>query len=745
MRRTLPLALAFAGSLLAQTAAQESPLPATGLLSRFAADVSTTTPWPEHPRPRFVRGSWATLNGRWELTIVPAFAGPPTEFDREILVPFPIESALSGVGVAVGPDREAIYRKTFVVPAALADDERLVLHFEAVDWRADVTLNGRRLGSHEGGYDPFSFDVTGIAHRDDPNELVVRVWDPSDRGTQPCGKQTVRPRGIWYTPVTGIWGSVWLESTAARHLADVDFTTDRETGAVTVEASGQGLAGATLQLTVDGFTAAGPADRPLDLVLRDAEPWTPESPKLYDCEVRLIVGGEVVDRASTYFAFRDVGVVMDDRGTPRLALNGTPRFHKGLLDQGYWPDGLYTPPTDAALRYDVEVAKDLGFDTLRKHVKVEPRRWYTWCDRLGVLVWQDMPSGGPRIGADDDDLRRDAQERRVYERELRAMLRTLRHHPSIVGWVVFNEGWGQHETARYADLVRELDPHRLVDAVSGWADRGVGDVLDVHRYPGPGSPSGAAPRAAFLGEFGGLGLPVDDHVWQDRANWGYRSFDDAAAWNDALIRLIDALPALRAEGLTGAIYTQLTDVEIEVNGLLTYDRAEIKPDRDRLRASLAALDGPPPRIATLVPTSERDAQRWRYTFDDPGEGWTAPAFDDAGWREGPGGFGTPDTPGAVVGTVWDGPSIWLRRTVEIPAGTAPDGLQLRLAHDEDVTVYLDGAPILTRDGWSDGYLVVPLDAAAARRFTPGTHTLAVHCTQTAGGQFVDVGLVRVVR
>ncbi|MBK8976669.1 MAG: hypothetical protein IPM29_12190 [Planctomycetes bacterium] len=743
-----PLLLVAAGAAQDDTAAAR---PAR-LLTRWARDVDPTDPLPEHPRPQLVRPTWTSLNGRWDLALVPRSAPAPATFTQRIVVPFAIESALSGVAEAVAPEQEAIYHRQFAIAEPVATSERLLLHFGAVDWWCEVAVNGRIVGTHAGGYDAFSFDVTGVVRRDAVNDLVVRVWDPTDTGTQPLGKQTLRPRGIWYTAVTGIWGSVWLEGVPHRHLRDVRFVTDRERGTLLPVVDGPDVD--ALRLTVH------PADHPERTVFAadsvaalradptpapfpEPRPWTPETPFLHRLVVRLSDGDRVVDEVATYCAFRDVAVRPDAAGIPRICLNGEPRFQIGLLDQGFWPDGLYTAPTDIALRHDLEITKTLGYDTIRKHVKVEPARWYHHCDTLGLLVWQDMPSGGPHIGGADADAARDAQEVRQFETELSRLVAARSFHPCIIGWVVFNEGWGQHETARYAELVHRLDPTRLVDAASGWTDRGVGDVFDVHRYPGPGMPPLETHRAAFLGEFGGLGLAVDHHLWRDRANWGYRSFADASALNDAYVALIEQLPAMAARGLCGAIYTQTTDVEIEVNGVMTYDREIVKLDAGRVAAAHALVHGPLPTLTTLLPTAEEDPDaRWRYTTTAPAAGWTRPGYDDAGWASGPAGFGTPDTPGTTVRTRWDTADIWLRREIELPADTPPEGLYLLIHHDEDADLHVDGAPLLRLPGFTTGYVLVPLDPAQAGRLLGGRRTLAVHCRQTGGGQYLDLGLLR---
>jgi len=434
---------------------------------------------------------------------------------------------------------------------------------------------------------------------------------------------------------------------------------------------------------------------------------------------------------------REIKVAPDERGVPRLILNGAPLFQFGPLDQGFWPDGLYTPPTDEAMKFDIEAVKRMGGNMLRKHVKVEPDRFYTWCDRLGVLVWQDMPSPFFPKEAGGVDWKA------VYLHELEAMIDTHRNHPSIVMWVPFNEGWGQHDTESVVAKVRQWDPTRPVNNASGWTDAHVGDVLDVHVYPGPGMPGASAPRAAVLGEFGGLGLPVEGHTWVEKNNWGYVSYKDRAELTGAYAGLVAHLPPLIAQGLCAAVYTQTTDVEIECNGWLTYDRAVWKVDPERVAPATRRLYGPPPELRVVLPTAAQGRQIWRYSTDRPPEGWEKPGFDDSAWKSGAAGFGTEGTPGAVIGTVWNTPDIWIRRTFDL-IDTALHEPQLILHHDEDAEVYLNGVLAAKVSGYTTSYIYEPLNGAAGAALRNGTNTIAVHCRQTRGGQFIDAGLADLV-
>jgi beta-galactosidase/beta-glucuronidase len=554
------------------------------LKTRWAQDVSPENAHPEYPRPQMVRHEWLNLNGLWDLAITPKDATTPNEFQSQILVPFPVESALSGVMKAVTENDRIWYRRTFDLPRKWLG-RRVLLHFGAVDFEAQVFVNGKKMGFHRGGYDGFSFDITDSLYVAVPNEIVVAVWDPTDAGTQPRGKQVRKPGSIWYTPTSGIWQTVWLEPVSAAHIVSLKITPDLDQGCIVVRAQiPTALADYRLEVTArDSFSQAGSgsgrAGSDIRIRVKNPKLWSPESPHLYSLAASLKIGSRTVDRVESYFGMRKISLGKDQKGFTRLMLNNQPYFQVGPLDQGFWPDGLYTAPTDEALRYDIEMTKKLGFNMARKHVKIEPDRWYYWCDRLGLLVWQDMPSGDKYIGGKDPDITRSPESGRQFEQELTALVEGRGNHPSIVMWVPYNEGWGQWDTPRVVDLVKKLDQSRLVNNTSGWTDRGVGDVNDMHKYPGPGSPEPEAKRAAVLGEFGGLGLPVHEHTWQSEKNWGYKSFTDTNTLTAAYVDLLAKLyPLIDEKGLSAAVYTQTTDVEIEVNGLMTYDRALVKMD-----------------------------------------------------------------------------------------------------------------------------------------------------------------------
>jgi beta-galactosidase/beta-glucuronidase len=593
--RTISLGFAAAGTLLfalPALAEDDWHVAKAPLMTRWAVDVSPQKALPEYPRPQLVRADWQNLNGLWDYAVRPKDESKPDKFDGKILVPFPIESALSGVMGKIGETNRLWYRRTFQWPEKW-QGQRALLHIGAVDWDATVYVNGKEAGKHRGGYGELTLDITDQLNGTGEQELVVSVWDPTDAGMQPRGKQVRRPNSIWYTSVTGIWQTVWIEPVPELSIDSLLLVPDIDSGTLTISATLRGnAADATLHATaLDGAQqvaqTSGPAGESLKLSIPNAKLWSPDSPHLYDLKISVQRQGKSIDEVSSYFAMRKISLMPDEHGVLRLALNNKPLFQFGPLDQGWWPDGLYTAPTDQALRFDIEVTKKLGFNMARKHVKVEPDRWYYWCDKLGLIVWQDMPSAfetGAKNGDQDKAASKEAADQ--FDLELKEMIDQRRNHPSIVMWVPFNEGWGQHDTARVVDWIKAYDPTRLVDDASGWTDRNVGDVFDMHKYPGPGAPKVEAKRAGVLGEFGGLGLPVPDHTWQNRANWSYKELKNRDDLTNAYLELLDQLkPLIESSGLSAAVYTQTTDVEIELNGLMTYDRAITKMDTDRVSAA----------------------------------------------------------------------------------------------------------------------------------------------------------------
>lgn len=562
------------------------------------------TPWaekidpahvlPEYPRPMLQRTQWQNLNGLWEYAITTAGAPRPSRFDGNILVPFAVESSLSGVGKTVGVENELWYKRTFTVPSEWKN-QQILLHFGAVDWKTDVFVNGIKIGTHQGGYTPFSFNVTPFLSKSGEQELVVKVRDPSDKGYQPRGKQVSEPRGIWYTSVTGIWQTVWMEPVHEKFIEAVRTTPDIDNHRIAVEVQTKGTTGADIyQVTVfDGTreiaSAKASSGQVLEVPVPQAKLWSPDSPFLYNMKVSLISNGKVTDQAGSYFAMRKVSVKRDEKGIVRLQLNNRDQFMFGPLDQGWWPDGLYTAPTDEALKYDVVKTKDFGFNMIRKHVKVEPARWYYHCDQLGMLVWQDMPSGDRspqwqnRQYFNGSELVRSAESETNFRNEWKAVMDLLYSHPSVVCWVPFNEAWGQFKTGEIVNWTKACDPSRLVNPASGGNHYPVGDMLDLHNYPHPELYLYDASRATVLGEYGGIGLAVEGHLWTDDKNWGYVQLKNPEEVTGEYIKYGEQLYTLIKAGFSAAVYTQTTDVEMEVNGLMTYDRKVIKIDENRVR------------------------------------------------------------------------------------------------------------------------------------------------------------------
>jgi len=562
----------------------------------WAANVNATIPLPEYPRPQLVRENWVNLNGLWQYGIKPRTESTPAAFDGNILVPFPIESALSGVGKDVGKDNRLWYRRTVSIPKSFTNKIAL-LHFGAVDWECEVFVNGKKAGGHRGGYDPFTIDITSFL-KSGTQEILISVWDPSDGGPQPRGKQVTKPHSIWYTPVTGIWQTVWLEGVPKTHIISIKQTPDIDGQSLQLTATVKNLLpGDRVKASAwDGTKMV--AEKLFettngDLAIADPKLWTPSTPFLYDLRIAVVRKGKVVDEVKSYFAMRKISMAPDSKGVQRMLLNNAFLFQYGPLDQGWWPDGLYTAPTDEALRFDIEKTKEMGFNMIRKHVKVEPARWYYHCDKIGILVWQDMPSGDmgnrwdsrPGILGIATSKDRTPESESIFKTEWKAIMDATKNFPSIVVWVPFNEAWGQFKTDEIIKWTMDYDPSRLVNTASGGNYYRIGHILDMHNYPEPVMPDPdlyGKDRIIVLGEYGGLGLPLEGHTWQTKDNWGYQSFANKEELLAKYESFIGRFDALIESGLSAAVYTQTTDVEVETNGLMTYDRKVIKMPAKRL-------------------------------------------------------------------------------------------------------------------------------------------------------------------
>lgn len=569
-----------------------------------------TTPWtqqvdpahalPDYPRPQMVRSNnWVNLNGLWDYSILPKAAeNIPSAFSGSILVPYAVESSLSGVGKNVGKDSVLWYSRTAnILP--VFKNKTVLLHFGAVDWLCDVYVNGKKVGTHQGGYDPFSFDITDALKKGSQQQITVRVWDPTDEGPQPRGKQVRRPNGIWYTPVTGIWQTVWMEAVPKTYIVSTKQTPDIDKQNLTVSVDLKNLlpndqvkisawdgSQKVAEQTVTGSEIAS-------LAIGNPKLWSIENPFLYNLNVSVERAGKVIDEVKSYFAMRKISIAPDNKGIQRLMLNNKFVFQYGPLDQGWWPDGLYTAPSDEALKFDIEKTREMGFNMIRKHVKVEPARWYYYCDKLGMLVWQDMPSGDlgnrwdsrPFITGRATDKNRTPESEKIYRTEWNAIIDALYNFPCIIVWTPFNEAWGQFKTEEIVNWTMKKDPSRLLNTASGGNFFPVGHIIDLHNYPEPAMPEAqffGSKQAIVLGEFGGLGLPLEGHTWQQR-NWGYQSFGTADSLLMRYEGFTNTMEDLIRKGLSAAVYTQTTDVEGEVNGLMTYDRKVIKMPVDRLR------------------------------------------------------------------------------------------------------------------------------------------------------------------
>ena len=607
---TIAALLAVAGTLSAQNWTPAG----NRIKTKWAEEVSPTNAHPEYPRPQMLRPEWKSLNGLWDYAVTPKSEARPKTFDGKILVPFAIESSLSGVGKALTPEDALWYRTSFSVPSAWKG-KRLILNFDAVDWKAEVFVNDIKVGSHTGGYTRFSLDVTPYV-KNGSNSLVVRVEDASDNDFQPRGKQVKEPRGIWYTSVSGIWQSVWIEPVAPAHITDYNVVSSVADKAinVTVDAAGVQEGDVVKVFLLDGgigystetANAAKPAADGMYSVLasgmavpggtvtlnvRNPKLWSPESPYIYGLDIQILRAGKIIDRVAAYVPMREVSAYRKNGNTLLMGLNGEGLFQLGPLDQGWWPDGLYTAPTDEALKFDIQKTKDFGFNMIRKHVKVEPDRWYYYCDQLGMIVWQDMPSfavskkWGMYYYGEGEDWPASPEAKANYYKEWGEILNQFKKFQCIAAWVPFNEAWSQFDTKDVVAFTKRTDPTRLVNQSSGGSwEEGVGDILDNHHYPYPAFRMWDKAMINVLGEYGGIGFPVQGHLWQADKNWGYVQYKSGDEVLAEYADFAEQLKQLIKQGCSAAVYTQTTDVEIEVNGLMTYDRKVIKMDEKKLRA-----------------------------------------------------------------------------------------------------------------------------------------------------------------
>ena len=745
-------------------------------MTQWAREVSPANALPEYPRPQLVRDTWQNLNGLWDYAITDKqVEKAPAAYEGRILVPYPIESALSGVMKPLLPTQRLWFHRRFTIPDSWAG-QRVLLQFGAVDWETQVVLNGKDLGGHRGGYDAFFFDITD-ALRPGENDLVIRADDPTSSSWQLRGKQTLHPGGAAYTASSGIWQTVWLEPVPASHIETLHIVTDGIAGilhltvgaritpqpapvTVTVSdgmktvATAEGMLGSQLTPAVLAdlkwykATSSG-ASATLAIPIPNAHLWTPEDPFLYNLTITIhAVDGKGDDVVHSYAGLRSLSVGKDAKGNTRLFLNGKVTMLPMVLDQGFWPDGIYTAPTDAALRFDLDAEKELGV-AVRKHVKMEPDRWYYWADKLGVLVLQDMPTGEEGNAATDRPTSPEAAAQ--CEMEMRALIAQRWNHPAIISWNMFNEGWGQHDTVATAAWARALDPTRLIDEASGFPWQGAGDICDCHG----GVPPKSDTEISIDTENGSVGLKSPGHDWPGRL-WTPLTYDAATdgpasprrnglytldasskAWFTRWVRaMFHSLWAnMDQTGQTGDSYCQITDVETEEDGLISYDRTVWKVDPDPIRL---AAQGQSMRsnTTTILPTAMTQSSVWNYTTSKPGEGWNKPGFDDSGWKKGASAFGAGYD---HIGTPWTSGDIWLRK--EITLTSIPAKPFLRIIHDEDFQVYFNGVEASHEGGYISSYDDYDMTPASIAVLKPGRNLMAVHCHQTVGGQVIDVGLL----
>jgi hypothetical protein len=696
VRKKLKLLL-FCYFLIQYSFAQYSQKPVS-ISSQWAKEVTDKNAWKEYPRPQLVRSKWLNLNGLWDYKVLAKGSPTPSAFDGKILVPYSIESSLSGVQKPLLPEQELWYERTLTLPADWKGQD-VVLHFGAVDWQSSVYVNDKEVGQHTGGSDSFSFNITSHL-KPGTQKIRVKVTDPTDSYIQPRGKQVLNPQGFWYTAVSGIWQTVWLEPVSPTYISYLNPVPDVDKETIAFQSKLAKPQGNELLEMVVSYKNKEvkklkvPFSSNFDLDLRNAMLWSPDDPNIYTIKVNLSRNGKILDSFSSYFTMRKISLGTDDRGFTRIMLNNKPLFQWGTLDQGWWPESLLTPPSDAAMKYDMEVLKKMGFNMIRKHIKVEPARYYYHADTLGMLLWQDMPSGFTKLNDpvnhlkfdDPNDWARPKKSADEFEAEWKSIMDNLRFFGSIVVWVPFNEGWGQYDTKRITDWTQKYDPSRLVDATSGWTDRKVGHMFDAHQYPGPAmEPAEDNPgRAIVLGEFGGLGWPVKGHLWnEDKRNWGYRTFVTEAEYKSELNQIIHNLYPLLSKGLSAAIYTQTSDVEGEVNGLMTYDRRYNKIAIDAMKRISDSVFHQYLKARTIIEDSELKSSGMFVSTEAPGPDWTIQDPSKSSFKK---------TTGPLK--LKKGQNIWSANTFN--ADPLPEKLALKLYGQGDLKVFLNGKEIYNK-------------------------------------------------
>lgn len=735
------------------------------IMTTWGENLTPDNVWQSYPRPQLKRADWVNLNGVWKYgkikgTTSHRYVKPTSSyFSGEILVPFPVESALSGVMDTNFEENSRalfIYNRTFTVPSAYRS-KRTLLHFGSVDWSCTVYVNGKEVGKHTGLSDPFAFDITDYLIEGDEQELMVCVTDPSNHGGQPCGKQIVNPGGIMYTPASGIIQTVWMEPVDATHITRYEVIPNIDANTVDIKVV-SATEGATATISIkDGTntitTEQGvPVGTYCTLSVPNAKLWSPDSPFLYDLSITLAdASGNTTDEVKGYMGMRKFsrGRVL---GKPCILLNNKPLYLYGPLDQGYWPDGIYTPPSEEAMFFDLQTMKDLGMNMVRKHIKVECDQWFEWCDRNGLVVWQDMPSGS----TGKSDLGDEEWHRNNFYDECTRIVNYYKQHPSIGAWIPFNESWGQdlgngsRHTIKGTETVRKADedPYRLINSVTGWNDFGVGDFMDIHSYPAPGASENPENRRInSCGEFGGITYMIEGHLWAG-SQMEYTSVKTAEEYRRMYNQFTQRLQELQhTRGLWSSVYTQISDVEQELNGILTYDRKVLKVNDEQKESMRRLIDQTIHYryLGTkhLTPTAESSSEaKWRYTTSKPSGNWWEPSYNDGAWNEGVAGFGAGNPPNSITRTTWNTGDIYLRRTFSLDGVSEKDLEQatLRIYYDEDVEVYINNIKAFTATGYVTSYINADISAEVRASLKKEGNVIAIHCHQTGGGQYIDAGL-----
>lgn len=730
------------------------------------------TPWAEkvdpdkvlddYPRPQMVRANWYNLNGIWDFTKVEKMNYNASQsYDKKILVPFPMESAISGImdtNHEQNKGKVFAYRRKFTIPQNMKKEE-ILLHFGAVDWKCEVYVNGIKVGTHMGGFDPFSFNITSALKKDKKEqEICVFVQDYQEFGGYPHGKQKIGEKVIWYTPVTGIWQTVWLEAVPKMHIEKLAIRPDIDTETININVLSE-KAGAKTKATIkvyDGDKLISTTNdisigSEISIPVTSMKLWSPESPFLYDLKVELVENGKIIDRIDSYFGMRKISVDYFN-GHPTMFLNNKHYFHYGVLDQGYWPDGIYTAPTDEALKFDLEKIKEFGMNMSRKHIKVEPARWYYHCDKMGILVWQDIPN--PGFGANGKITGEDIDLRDNFHDEMVRIMNSLENHPSIVVWTVYNESWGQPDeatTRKSVELAAKTDPYRLINGASGWNDYECGDIKDTHWYPQPNVlPNPVNKRASVCGEYGGITLLVDGHRWIGGSDMKYTQVYSGKELKERFIDFTQQILGLQADGLCAAVYTQITDVEDEENGLITYDRKVVKVDEKQLAEISKAVQANITHTSTPITSVSKvgnEVKKWSYTTSAkelPSDTWKDISFSDKSWKEGFAGFGNGSLQGANINTVWNTQYIYMRRWFDFTNLTSANinDFRLEVFYDEDCEVYINGVLAASLKGFTNHYTFIEISKEAKSAIKIGQPNLvAVKCKNKEGNQFIDLGFV----